>query len=139
MKVDANRPVGTSGIRKDGKSKTASGFADTLRTEEEAPAAGIAAAPALTGIEALMALQEVPDALAKRKRALAHGDRLLDRLDDLKRGLLLGRIGTDQLAELARHAAESSASVEDARLRDILQEIELRARVELAKLQSDPS
>jgi Class II flagellar assembly regulator len=139
MKIEANRPVGTSGIRKDGKSKTASGFADNLRTEEEAPASGIAAAPVLTGIEALMALQEVPDALAERKRALAHGDRLLERLDDLKRGLLLGHIGADKLAELAQHAAQSSAGIEDARLRDILQEIELRARVELAKLESDLS
>jgi len=136
MKVEANRPVGTSGIRKDGKSKSAGGFADNLRTEEEAPVASVQAAPALSGIEALMALQEVPDAMVERKRAVARGDRLLDRLDDLRRGLLLGHISADKLSDLARLAAESSARIEDPDLREILQEIELRARVELAKLQS---
>jgi hypothetical protein len=136
MKVEANRPVGTSGVRKDGKSKGASGFADNLRTEEEAPVSGIMTTPALSGIEALMALQEVPDATAERKRAVARGDRLLDRLDDLRRGLLLGHISADKLADLARLAGDSSAQTDDPNLRDVLQEIELRAKVELAKLQS---
>jgi hypothetical protein len=136
MKVEANRPVGTSGVRKDGKTKSAGGFADSLRTEEEAPAAGVMATPVLSGIEALMALQEVPDAMAGRKRALARGDRLLDRLDDLRRGLLLGHISAEKLADLARLAAESSDQVDDPTLRDVLQEIELRARVEMAKLEA---
>jgi hypothetical protein len=135
MKVEANRPVGTSGVRKDGKSKSAGGFADNLRTEEEAPAAAVSAAPALTGIAALMALQEMPDATAGRRRAVARGERLLDRLEDLRRGLLLGHFSADKLAELARLAGESSAQVDDPDLRDVLQEIELRARVELAKLE----
>jgi Class II flagellar assembly regulator len=134
MKVEANRSVGTAGIRKDGKTKSTSGFADNLRTEEEAPASAVSATPVLSGIEALMALQEVPDALAQRKRALARGDKLLDRLDDIQRGLLLGHISRDKLSELARLAGESSSQVEDPALRDVLQEIELRAQVELAKL-----
>jgi hypothetical protein len=136
MKVDANRPVGTSGVRKDGKSKSAGGFADSLRIEEEAPATAVTAAPALSGITALMALQEVPDATAGRKRAVARGAQLLDRLEDLKRGMLLGRISADKLGDLARLAAQSAAEVDDSGLRDVLQEIELRARVELAKLQT---
>ncbi|MEI9983015.1 MAG: flagellar assembly protein FliX [Aliidongia sp.] len=139
MKVEANRSVGTSGIRKDGKTRSAGGFADNLRTEEEPPVSGVTATPVLSGIEALMALQEVPDAMARRKRAVARGDRLLDRLDDLRRGLLLGHISADKLSDLARMAAESSAEVDDPSLRDVLQEIELRARVELAKLSNTES
>src|ERR1700735_1519540 len=136
MKVDANRPVGTSGVRKEGKTKSAGGFADNLRTEEEAPAAAVTAAPAMSGISALMALQEVPDAMAGRKRAVARGTQLLDRLEDLKRGMLLGHISADKLGDLARLAGQSAAQVDDPGLRDVLQEIELRARVELAKLQT---
>jgi hypothetical protein len=60
---------------------------------------------------------------------------MLDRLDDLKRGLLLGSIGRDKLADLARLAREGSAQISDPQVRDVLQEIELRARVELAKLE----
>jgi hypothetical protein len=136
MKVEANRPVGTSGVRKDAKSTSTGGFADNLRTEEEAPASGVAAAAPLSGIAGLMALQEMPDATAGRRRALARGDRMLDRLADLHRGLLLGHIGPDKLSELVRLAGESSAQIDDPALRDVLQEIELRARVELAKLES---
>jgi hypothetical protein len=135
MKVEANRPVGTSGVRKDGKSKSGTGFADSLRTEEDAPVAGVMASPTLTGIDALMALQEMPDATAQRKRAVARGEQLLDRLEDLKRGMLLGRLAVDKLHDLARLAAQSASGIDDPDLRDLLQEIELRARVELAKLQ----
>ena len=135
MKVEANRPVGTQGVRKDGKGKSSSGFADNLQVGAESAAASVSAAPALTGVEALFALQEVPDATGDRKRAAARGDQMLDRLDDLRKGLLLGRISPDKLADLARLARESSANVSDPQLRDVLQEIELRAQVELAKLQ----
>jgi Class II flagellar assembly regulator len=135
MKVEANRPVGTSGVRKDGKSKSGAGFADSLRTEEDAPVAGVMATPALTGIDALMALQEMPDATAQRKRAVARGEQLLDRLEDLKRGMLLGRLGADKLHDLVKLATQSASTIDDPNLRDLLQEIELRARVELAKLQ----
>ncbi len=136
MKVEANRSVGATGVRKDGKTKSSSGFADNLRTEEEAPASAVSGTAALSGIDVLMALQEVPDAMAKRKRALARGDKLLDRLDDLRRGMLLGHFSHDKLSELARMAGESAAEVDDPKLRDVLQEIELRAQVELAKLSS---
>jgi hypothetical protein len=136
MKVEANRSVGTQGVRKDGKSKSSSGFAENLRVDDDAAAAGVSATPALSGVEALFALQEVPDATAERKRAAARGDQLLDRLDDLKMGLLLGHISRDKLADLARLARQSSDNVSDPNLKEVLQEIELRARVELAKLQA---
>jgi len=136
MKVEANRPVGTSGVRKDGKGKSVAGFADNLRGAEEAPVAGVSASPVLTGIDALMALQEMPDATAQRRRAVVRGEQLLDRLEDLKRGMLLGRLGADKLNDLARLAAQSATGIDDPDLRDLLQEIELRARVELAKLQN---
>jgi hypothetical protein len=136
MKVEANRPVGTQGVRKDGKGKSSTGFADSLQVGEESATAGVSAAPALTGVEALFALQEVPDATGDRKRAAARGDQLLDRLDDLRKGLLLGRISPGKLADLARLARVSSATIADPKLREVLQEIELRAEVELAKLQS---
>jgi hypothetical protein len=83
----------------------------------------------------LFALQEVPDATAGRKRALARGHRLLDRLDELRLGLLLGHIARDKLADLARLARDGGQEVDDPNLREILAEIELRAEVELAKLQ----
>jgi hypothetical protein len=136
MKIDPNRPVSPATVRKDSRGTGAGGdFAGNLRVagEEEgvAPAAGPSS---LSGIEALFALQEVPDPTAERKRARARGNRILDRLEDLRMGLLLGHIPRDKLAELAHLAREGTQNLDDPILREILQEIELRAEVELAKL-----
>jgi hypothetical protein len=136
MKVEGGRPVGTGDLRKTGKAARGSdSFAAGLPAEEAMPAAAPVAAPAVSGLDALFALQEVPDALAERGRALAHGERILDRLEELRRGLLLGRIGRERLGELARLAHESMSGLTDPRLRELMGEIELRAQVELAKLQ----
>ncbi len=135
MKVEGNRPVGPAGVRKDGK-KSGSGFADNLKLDDEGLAANSVGAPqVLSGLDALFALQAVPDATADRKKALARGDQLLDRLEDLKRGILLGSVSREKLGDLARLAREGSQSVDDPTLRNTLQEIELRAQVELTKLQ----
>lgn len=134
MKIDSNRPVGTAGIRKDGKRASSSGFADNLRGEAEVESASVSSTPLLSGIDALFSLQEVPDSMAEKRRAVVRADEMLDRLEDLKRGLLIGSIGIDKLTELARLAKEGAVKVEDPKIRDLLGEIELRARVELAKL-----
>ena len=134
MKIDSNRPVGTTGIRKDGKRTSSSGFADNLRGQEEVESAAVSSTPLLSDVDALFSLQEVGDGTGEKRRAVLRADEMLDRLEDLKRGLLIGSIGLDKLTELARLAKEGAVTVEDPKIRDILGEIELRARVELAKL-----
>jgi hypothetical protein len=139
MKIEANRPLGSAAIRKDAKTNKSSEFAEALSVnpeEGEAAPSAVGGAGGIASIEALFALQEVPDATAGRKRALKRGNQMLDRLEDLKRGLLLGTIGRDKLEDLARLAREGSVGVDDPNLREVLQEIELRAEVELAKLSS---
>jgi hypothetical protein len=49
--------------------------------------------------------------------------------------LLLGSIAPSKLNDLARLAKEGSATIADPKVREVLQDIELRARVELAKLE----
>ena len=102
---------------------------------EEAPAARVAnaqpATPA-TGIEALLALQAVEDPLFAKKKALRRGNALLDALESIKADLLLGRVSEgrlNQLMALVTQARERGI----AGLDHVLDDIELRARVELAK------
>jgi hypothetical protein len=137
MKVEGSRPAGTTSIRKDAKSG-GSGFADSLKID--APAAAQAAAPAaqVSGIESLLALQEVSDSTSDQSAA-QRGDEILDRLEELRRGLLLGHIGADRLGQLARLSRDASRQATDPRLKEVLDEIELRAEVELAKLQAERS
>jgi len=135
MKVETSRPAGATGVRGGAKAK-GSGFADNLHVDAAPAPAGVAAPPSVTGIDALFALQEVPDAAGGRSKGLARADQLLDRLDDLRRGLLLGHVSRERLSDLARLAREGSEQVDDPRIRDLLGDIELRARVELEKLRS---
>ena len=85
-------------------------------------------------VDALLALQTVPDATAKRRRAMRRGHDLLDRLNELRIGLLEGGVSASQIARLKDIAAADRDALEDAGLSGVLDEIDLRAKVELAKL-----
>lgn len=87
------------------------------------------------GINPLFALQEVDDPLSgKKRRARARGDDILDRLDELRLGLLMGSIPLEKLHELSRVLQNRIGEIDDPRLQEILDEIDLRAQVEIAKL-----
>ena len=135
MKIDGRvsgagsaKPTSKSGQAKGGSAE----FAEALGRggEPVGPAAGVAP---LSGIEGLFALQEVGDQ-GDDERAQAQGEAVLDRLEELKHGLLLGQIAPTRLDQLAKLSADAAAKARDPRLRAVLQEIELRAQVELAKL-----
>lgn len=86
-------------------------------------------------IDALLSLQCISDATEEqnRQRLLHRGEEMLDRLDELRRGLLEGRLSLDNLSELSRLARDRRIGTDDSHLRSILEEIELRAEIELAK------
>ena len=98
---------------------------------ESAPATG-AASP--VAVNPLLAAQEAADATSGTARAKAQAEAMLDRLDELRMGLLAGRLSRDRLAGLVRLARTSREPNLDSRLNQVLDEIELRAKVELAKL-----
>ncbi|GAB3454290.1 hypothetical protein GCM10027396_31730 [Insolitispirillum peregrinum] len=104
--------------------------------EETASAHGLEAPQALSGLESLLAIQAV-DADGSnrgRRRMIARGEELLDRLEDIRRGLLLGTIPIDRLSKLSEMVRSKRDSGADPELAALLDEIELRAEVELAKL-----
>jgi hypothetical protein len=85
-------------------------------------------------VDGLFALQEVADELSGRRRAAARGSALLDRLDELRLGLLSGTLPRAQLEALRQLAREHGPTADDPKLAAILSDIELRVAVELAKL-----
>lgn len=108
-------------------------FSSALAAETPATQGGTGAAPA-SAVDALLALQEVDEAGSGRKRAVRRGNDLLDRLEEIRIGLLTGQLSRDRLQQLARLAREGRPAIDDPRLAEVLAEIELRAEVELAKL-----
>lgn len=88
----------------------------------------------LAGVSALMALQGVEDPTERRRRAVRRGHGLLDRLDELKMALLSGQDGSAALSRLAHDLKEERPDVDsDQGLKSVLDQIELRAAVEMAK------
>ena len=86
------------------------------------------------GIEALLAAQEAGDGLHGRSRGKARAEALLDKLDELRCDMLAGSVPVGRLRAIADLVATQRESVDDPKLAGILDEIDLRAQVELAKL-----
>jgi class II flagellar assembly regulator FliX len=134
MRIDPNRPILPASPRRDGKSGSAPGAGFGSAISAEQPVSGPAAPRPLLPVDGLFQLQEVPDGLAQRRRAVQRGSTLLDRLDELRLALLGGALSPGQISELQRAVASERGRIDDPRLLTVLDEIDLRARVELAKL-----
>jgi hypothetical protein len=133
MKIDPLSSLRTQTSKRTTRSSGGTGFADALKGGAER-ASHTAGAPGLGGMDSLLALQQAPDALTGRKRARKRGDDILDELERIRVGLLMGRIPLSGLKRLAALLGQARPAVEDPRLEQVLAEIEVRAAVELAKL-----
>lgn len=133
MRIDAtNRSNGVSGRSAAGRAGSAPAFVPAgehgaSRIASTAPVA------ATTGLDAILALQAVGDFREGRRRAVRRGSDLLDLLEGLKADLLVGRMGPDQLDMLVAQLNGMRERV-DPGLDAIIDDIELRVLVELAKL-----
>ncbi len=94
---------------------------------------------AINSLDALLALQETPSSPERRRRAVKRAGKLLDVLDALKLALLDGSTTLAMLQQLQAAVEEDRGGAEDARLQGVLDEIEVRAAVELAKQQMSRS
>ena len=134
MKVEGPGPIRPPTLRRAGKRAGAgAGFAGAL-SSADAQAAPISGTAPVAPVDAVLSLQEVPDTTEGRSRALRHGADMLERLDDIRHGLLLGTIPREKLRALVEMVHGRRERADDPRLATILDEIELRATVELAKL-----
>ena len=105
-----------------------------LHGPDEAAAAGANGAQAAGAVNPLLNLQEVEDSTSGPSKAKARAEDLLDRLDEIRHALLAGGLPELQLNALSQVVQSRREEVDDPRLVEILDEIDLRAQVELAKL-----
>jgi hypothetical protein len=87
------------------------------------------------GVEALLALQDVGTPTERKRRAVGRAGRILDVLDEIKVAMLDGDLSGPDLDRLRRAVREERAGTDDPKLEQVLEEIELRAAVEVAKLE----
>lgn len=112
----------------------ADGFAPAREADAGAPAARAASAGAIGSLEALLALQEALSPQERRRRAVRRGGRILDALDELRLAALDPE-GLDgpALTRLTAALKEMREGSEEPELEALLDQIETRAAVELAK------
>lgn len=138
MKVGGPGRVGAPGKTSKKQRQSDGSFVDALTAYTSAE--DVAEADNLGPIDSvgnLLSLQEAParDDRSARRRTVVHGSSLLDGLEELRLGLLTGSIPIDRLARLAQALRSRNSRSEDADLEDLIDQIELRTEVELAKLQ----
>lgn len=138
MRIETNNR--TSGVGRSSSAGRSGSGVDFIPAGGEAPARTAAAAPVagMTGIDAILALQAVDGPLEGKKKTIRRGRSLLDTLDAIKADLLIGRVSTDRLDALVGMLGEMRERSLPG-LDSVLDDIELRVRVELAKFGRYPA
>jgi hypothetical protein len=90
---------------------------------------------AVGGAIGLLGAQEVSEDDIKKRRAVKKGRLTLDALSNLRDALLMGSLPLSTLKQLEKIVAEERGTTNDPLLNSILDDIEVRAAVELAKLE----
>jgi Flp pilus assembly protein TadB len=131
MRIDAQLIAHAAAPSAASRPATTARFSLAAGTSRE-PARANSAAPLATLDAILMLQQEDPG--ERRRRHAKRGQDLLAALDDLKAALLGGASVGTALRRITDRLGASSGPSGDGALDDVVQQIELRARVELAKL-----
>ncbi len=135
MRIENTRSTsGAKSTRKTASSADASAFEKSLN-ETSGPERTAAAAPAaqLSSVAALMALQATEDPLERKRRAERRGRQMLDGLDRLKLDVLEDRDPIPTLLKLRGMLESSREDSGDSQLEALIDQVELRVEVELAK------
>ncbi|HSM96528.1 MAG TPA: flagellar assembly protein FliX [Rhizomicrobium sp.] len=136
MEIKSTGRVGSTAVRRVAGGSASTDSAFKVSDAVEQPRAQTVAAPgAIASVESILTLQGIDDSTSGRSRGLQHGERLLDMLDEVRDGLLAGGIPRATLNRLATAVSKRQEGFADPKLQSVLDEIELRARVELAKLE----
>ncbi len=138
-KVGYTRPVTNARSVKKAGSVSAPGFAEALaKAEGVGSVEGVEATTsvgAVGSLGGLLGAQEVDERESRRRKAAKRGKLTLDILSNLRDALLMGSLPYSTLRQLERMVTEERDAVDDPVLMSILNEIEVRAAVELAKLE----
>ncbi len=90
----------------------------------------------VSSVDSILAIQEAESQNQRRSRRIGsqYGGDLLDQLEEVRCDLLLGEIDIDKLGSIAQKIRSNRRQLDDDKLNEIIDEIELRAEVEIAKL-----
>ena len=94
----------------------------------------IASTNRISAMDSIVSVQEVSDDDGGDSGTKKRAHQILDRLEDVRMGLLMGQIPKSDLVALSDILTVAREKVVDSSLLELLDDIELRAKIELAKL-----
>ena len=133
MEIKGPGRIETGTVRRKTTSSSAGSF--TVSDSHETQGGIVAGPGPIAALDSILMLQGMDDSTQGKAKAAAQGEQLLDLLDSVRDGLLAGEIPRATLNKLAAAVTRRHEAFADPRLQDVLDQIELRAHVELAKLE----
>ena len=139
MKIDGPHQTQKAGsAKKAGKSGSSpdGGFSELLSVEDTAETTHTAGANVIARVDVLLAAQgsEDPAEKATKGKMRKRGSELLHQLDKIRLGMLTGNLTVGNLIDIADVVAAHRERINDPQLAGILDEIDLRAQIEIAKM-----
>lgn len=135
MEINGPRRIETGVVRRVAKGATGTGTTFQVSDAGEVRSAVVSGPGPIGALDSILMLQGLDDSVDGRSKAAAHGEALLDMLDQVRDGLLAGGVPRATLNRLANAVTRRHDQFNDPKLQGVLDEIELRAHVELAKLE----
>ena len=144
MKISGTNPVRPSTVqRKKGASESSStqsaddflsilGGGTSVSVSNDQPISDV---QPISSVGSLLTLQEMPEDELSNRKAIMHSKTTLETLEKLRHSLLMGSVPAHVLHDLNRMVNSQRHLAVDPKLKEILDDIELRAAVELAKLE----
>ncbi|PHZ83336.1 flagellar assembly protein FliX [Paremcibacter congregatus] len=137
MEIKGPGRISPSGVtrksKKGGSGKA--GFNEVMSTDDSAAAAPPSGTSPLTSVSSLLSLQELPTSTEGRSKGLVHAEDLLQHLEVIRHGLLAGQIPHNKLKDVVTIISKERELSLDPALDGLLDDMELRVKVELAKLE----
>ncbi len=137
MKVDGPQHTQkASQAKKKGKAESGDGSFGSLVSGATGESGAAGAAQSIAKVDSLLAVQgaEDPTERAAQKRMRQRADNVLDELDRLRMRLLSGTLTVGDVVGIASVVAAHRERVMDPQLTALLDEVDLRAQIELAKM-----
>lgn len=138
MKIDKTSGTGKADKASDKKKATSTGdqtFSNMVSSGAEG-AQSTSSMQTINNLDALLAVQAAEDPTQKAlcKRMQQRADGILDELEKIRLGLLTGTLTVGDIINVADVVASHREKIDNPELSAVLDEIDLRAQVEIAKV-----
>lgn len=137
MKIEGpSKTQKTSKTDKTSKAGKSDGTFGAMVTGGAQEASGAAATQSISKLDALLAVQGAESATERsaKRRMRERGESVLRKLDHIRLGILTGNLNIGQVIDIADVVASHREKITDPKLTAVLDEIDLRAQIEIAKM-----